>query len=100
MPQTCQSPSSGRRCWCCRRERGFQAELVHYELADLTDITRVAWPALLQLDPPPECRLPGAGGPAMESRMHKEALWLFKDYRRRRLVSFIEHGVRLDNTMS
>ena len=36
-----------------------------------------------------ECELLGAGGPALETRLHKEAmLWLFKDYPHRRLVSY------------
>ena len=38
----------------------------------------------------------GAGGPALESQLHKEAmLWLCKDYRHRRLLSLIVHGVRM-----
>ena len=42
----------------------------------------------------------GAGGPAVESRMHKAAwLWLFKDFKHRRLVSYGYHGVRMNDKL-
>ena len=47
-----------------------------------------------------KCELLGAGGPALATRLHKEAmLWLFKDYPHRRLLSLIVHGVRMSDGM-
>ena len=47
-----------------------------------------------------ECELLGAGGPALETRLHKEAmLWLFKEYPHRRLLSLVVHGVRMADGM-
>ena len=46
------------------------------------------------------CELLGAGGPALDTRMHKAAwLYLFRDYPHRRLLSYGIHGVRMGDTL-
>lgn len=46
------------------------------------------------------CELLEAGGPALESRLHKEArLWLLKDYKHKRLASYMVHRVSLGDTL-
>ena len=47
------------------------------------------------------CRLLGAHRPTLESAMHKAAfLWELRNYRNKRLVSFIVHGVRLGDELA
>ena len=46
------------------------------------------------------CELLGAGGPALETRLHKAAwLYAFRSYPHRRLLSYGIHGVRMGDTL-
>ena len=46
------------------------------------------------------CTLLGAGGPAVESNLSKDALlYMLRDYTHRRFVSYCVHGVRLSDTL-